>query len=103
MLLEPLTEYTNLLPVGRSLILEAGWQFTLFCGRLAVLFEPNGSELEPGSNEYVAGLGIRLLPPFPNSHYFLVLLFSSGFDRSLLLGTDVQRQKTYNGEASFSF
>ena len=68
---------------------DAGWQFTRFCSRLAVLFEPDGSELEPGRNEYFAGLGICLTPPSPSSHYFLVLLFSSGFDRTLLLGTDV--------------
>ena len=70
-------------------VFDAGWQFTRFCSRLAVLFEPDGSELEQGGNEFFAGLGISLPPPSPNSHYFLVLLFSLGFDRSHLLRTDV--------------
>ena len=81
MLLEPLALSIH--------VFDVGWQFTRFCSRLAVLFEPDGSELEPGGNEYFAGLRICLTSPSPTSHYFLVLLFSLGFDRSLLLGTDV--------------
>ena len=53
------------------------------------LFVPDGSELEPGGDEYVAELGIRLLSSSPTSYYFLVLSLFLGFDRSLFLGTDV--------------
>lgn len=47
------------------LVFHAGWQLARFCSRLAGLFEPDGSELEPGGYEYFAGLGICLPAPPP--------------------------------------
>ena len=83
-------------PVGSVLQFEAGWQFYTSGSQLALsmkpvgsLFVPDGSELEPGGDEYVAELGISLPSPSPTTYYFLVLLFFLGFDRSLFLGTDV--------------
>lgn len=83
-------------PVGSVPYFEAGWQFYTSGSRVAhsmkpvgSLFVPDGSELGPGGNEYVAQLGVRLPPSFPTSYYFLVLLFFLGFDRSLFLGTGV--------------
>ena len=84
----PLAVYSNLKPVGIFTLLEAGWHFSM--KPVGSLFVPDGSELEPGGDEYVAELGIRLpSPSSPTSYYFLVLLFFLGFDRSLFLGTDV--------------
>ena len=84
-------------PVGSVLQFEAGWHFYTSGSRLPLsmkpvgsLFVPDGSELEPGGDEYVAELGIRLTSPSsPTSYYFLVLLFFLRFDRKLFLGTDV--------------
>ena len=83
-------------PVGSVLQFEAGWHFYTSGSRLALsmkpvgsLFVPDGSELEPGGDEYVAELGIRLPSSSPTSYCFLVLLFFLGFDRKLFLGTDV--------------
>ena len=78
----PLAVYSNLKPPG--------WHFYTSGSRLALSMKPVGSLFVPGGDEYVAELGIRLpSPSSPTSYYFLVLLFFLGFDRKLLLGTDV--------------
>ena len=68
-------------PVSSVPYFEAGWQFYTSGSRLAhsmkpvgSLFVPDGSELGPGGDEYVAQLGIRLPPS--SGH---IVLFLSTF------------------------
>ena len=77
--------YPTLKPVGS--FYTSGSRLAPSMKPVGSLFVPDGSELRPGGDEYVAQLGIRLPPSSPTSCYFLVLLFFLGFDRSLFLGT----------------